>query len=275
VHHRASRKPVFWLLIVLSVGGIAGCASHDPEDEDSGYVEYDPLEPLNRKIHSFNMTMDRTIMRPVARGYEKVVPSPFRRSITNFFSNLTAPRSALNNFLQGKPGRGFNELGRFLFNSTLGVAGLFDIASAAGMERYDETFGETLGVWGVPEGPYVVIPFWGPNMMSDAFALPVDYYSDVWTYYDNSSVRDKVWGIRLIDLRYRLLSVDAFLEDSPDPYVAVREAFRQNRTFRVYDGNPPQEEEDFYDDEMFDEFFEDDLFDEEAENVLEEAESDE
>lgn len=258
--------PAAWLLMLIAVAGISGCASHDPADEDSGYVEYDPLEPLNRKIHSFNMTLDRNVMRPVARGYEKVLPKPVRRSITNFFSNLTAPRSALNNFLQGKPARGFNELGRFLFNSTLGIAGLFDVAGAAGMERYDETFGETLGVWGVPEGPYVVIPFWGPNMLSDAFALPVDYYSDVWTHYDNSSVRDKVWGIRLIDLRYRLLSVDSFLEDSPDPYVAVREAFRQNRTFRVYDGNVP-EEGNFYDDEMFDEFF-----DEEAETVPESPE---
>ena len=272
--HPALLKPVFWLLALSAIGGTAGCASTDPAGDDSGYVEYDPLEPLNRKIHSFNMTLDRNIMRPVARGYEKVVPSPFRRSITNFFSNLTTPRSALNNFLQGKPGRGFNELGRFLFNSTLGAAGLFDVASAAGMERYDETFGETLGVWGVPEGPYVVIPFWGPNMLSDAFALPVDYYSDVWTYYDNSSVRDKVWAIRLIELRYRLLSVDAFLEDSPDAYVAVREAFRQNRRFRVYDGNPPQEEEDSYEDEMFDEFFEEDFFDDGAESMLDEAVSD-
>jgi len=253
--HPATRLVALLALAVLTVV-TSGCATQDPTDASSTYVAYDPLEPLNRKIYKFNTGMDRVFLGPVARGYRKVVPAPVRHSITNFFSNLTTPRSALNNFLQGKPGRGFNELGRFLFNSTLGVAGLFDVAGAAGMERYDENFGQTLSVWGVPDGPYIVLPFWGPNMASDAFALPVDYYSDLWTYYDNTSVRDKVWGLRVIDLRYRLLSVDALVEESQDPYVTVREAFRQNRTFRIYDGNPPNEEN-YYDDEMFDEFFDD------------------
>lgn len=253
-----TRRPIAFFLALVLVTMLGGCASHDPADENSTYVEYDPLEPMNRKIHAFNMGFDRVLLRPLARGYRKILPSPVRGSINNFFSNLTTPRSALNNFLQGKPGRGFNELGRFLFNSTLGVAGLFDVAGAAGMERYDEGFGETLAVWGVPDGPYIVLPFWGPNMATDAIGLPVDYYTDLWTYYDNSSVRDKVWLIRLVNLRARLLSADALLEESQDPYVTVREAYRQNRSFRVFDGNPPTEEEDeFYDDEMFDDFFED------------------
>jgi phospholipid-binding lipoprotein MlaA len=191
----------------------------------------------------------------VAKGYKKVVPSPLRKGVTNFFSNLTTPRSALNNFLQGKPKRGFNELGRFLFNSTLGLGGLIDIAKAGGMERYDENFAQTLSVWGVPDGPYIVLPLWGPNMASDLFALPVDYYSDIWTYYDNSSVRSKVWGLRLVDLRHRLLSVDSMLDESTDPYITVRESYIQNRDFRIYDGDPP--EEDIYEDELFDEFFDD------------------
>jgi phospholipid-binding lipoprotein MlaA len=249
-----------WLIILVSVSVLSACVSQEQmAAENSGYVEYDPLEPLNRKIHSFNMAADRAILRPVARGYRKVVPAPVRTSVTNFFSNLRTPGSALNNFLQGKPKRGFSELGRFLFNSTLGLGGLFDVAGKAGLERYDENFAETLSVWGVPDGPYIVIPFWGPNMMSDAVALPVDYYSDVWTYYDNSSVRDKVWGLRLVDLRYRVLAADAILDESQDTYVTVREAFRQNRRFRVFDGDPPtgQEEEDFYEDELFDEFFDD------------------
>jgi len=256
--HARNRKrwPVTSILAIAILLSLGGCASHDPDDENSTYVEYDPLEPLNRKMHAFNMGMDKVVLRPVARGYRKVVPSPVRRSITNFFSNLTTPRSALNNFLQGKPKRGFSELGRFVFNSTLGIGGFFDVAGAAGMERYDENFAQTLSVWGVPDGPYIVLPFWGPNMASDAFALPIDYYSDVWTHYDNTSVRDKVWAVRLIDLRYRLLSADALLDESQDPYVTVREAFRQNRTFRIFDGDPPtDEEEDFYDGEMFDEFF--------------------
>jgi phospholipid-binding lipoprotein MlaA len=250
------RRLLLLAVVVIAAGQISACASHDPTDEESTYVEYDPLEPLNRKMHGFNRVVDKVALKPLARGYKKVVPSPVRRSITNFFSNLTTPRSALNNFLQGKPGRGFNELGRFLFNSTLGLGGLFDVAGAGGMERYDEDFAQTLSVWGVPDGPYIVLPLWGPNMASDAFALPVNYYSDIWTYYDNSSVRSKVWGLRLVDLRYRLLSADSILDDSQDPYITVREAYMQNRTFRIYDGEPPSDE-DFYDDEMFDEFFDD------------------
>ena len=124
------------------------------------------------------------------------------------------------------------------------------------MERYDENFAQTLSVWGVPDGPYIVIPFLGPSMTSDALALPVDYYTDIWSHYDDTSVRDKVWGVRLIDLRYRLLSADSILQDSQDTYITVREAFMQNRSFRIFDGNPPSDEA-FFEDEMFDEFFDD------------------
>jgi len=235
---------------------MSACATVDSSGEVLESAEYDPLEPLNRKVHAFNTVVDKIALRPLARGYKKVVPSPVRRGITNFFSNLTTPKSALNNFLQGKPREGFNELGRFLFNSTLGLGGFIDVAAAGGMERYDETFAQTLSVWGVPDGPYIVLPLFPPIMASDGFAMPVDYYGDLWTYYDNSSVRSKVWGLRLIERRYRLLAVDSILDDSQDPYIAFREAFRQNRTFRIYDGDPPSDEE-FYEDELFDEFFED------------------
>lgn len=156
------KSPVLKVLAITLVL-LSGCAT-------TGGVDYDPLEPLNRKVHSFNMALDKVALRPLARGYKKVVPSPIRKGVTNFFSNLTTPRSALNNFLQGKPKQGFNELGRFLFNSTIGLGGLFDVAGAGGMERYDENFGQTLSVWGVPDGPYIVLPLWGPNMASDMFA---------------------------------------------------------------------------------------------------------
>ncbi len=253
---RAAKRLVVVVLLLIGMSQLSACASSEVADENSARVEYDPFEPLNRKVHKFNVTLDKYTLRPVARGYKKVVPSPIRRGITNFFSNLTTPRSALNNFLQGKPKRGFSELGRFLFNSTIGLAGFIDVAGAGGMERYDENFSQTLAVWGVPDGPYIVLPIWGPNMATDVVSLPVDYYSDLWTYYDNTSVRSKVWGLRLIDLRYRLLAADSILEDSVDPYIAVRESFRQNRTFRIFDGDPPSTDEE-YDDELFDEFFED------------------
>jgi len=249
---RTHRKSPVLGVLAITLVLLSACAT---TQGDSGGVDYDPLEPMNRKVHSFNMALDKAVLRPLAKGYKTVVPSPLRKGVTNFFSNLTTPRSALNNFLQGKPKQGFNELGRFLFNSTLGLGGLIDIAKAGGMERYDENFAQTLSVWGVPDGPYIVLPLWGPNMASDLFALPVDYYSDIWTYYDDSSVRSKVWGLRLVDLRHRLLSVDSMLDDSSDPYITVRESYMQNRDFRIYDGDPP--EEDIYEDELFDEFFDD------------------
>lgn len=252
------KQPFRHALIVIAffaaLGGLSACATTDASDEGAEKVAYDPFEKMNRKLFSFNRAVDKVALKPVAQGYKKFIPAPVRHSLTNFFSNMTTPRSALNNFLQGKPKRGFSELGRFLFNSTLGIGGLFDVAGAGGMERYDESFGETLSVWGVPDGPYIVLPIWGPNMASDVFALPVDYYSDIWTHYDNSSVKSKVWGLRIVDIRYRLLSAESVLEESQDPYITLREAYRQNRTFRRYDGNPPNDEA-YYDDELFDEFF--------------------
>lgn len=246
------------IVLALCLGYLGGCATTSSSDDTSVYVEYDPMEPLNRKIYAFNMAIDKVALKPLAKGYKKVVPAPVRRGVTNFFSNLSAPRSALNNFLQGKPGRGFNELGRFLFNTVLGLGGFFDIAGAGGMERYDENFAQTLSVWGVPDGPYIVLPFLGPNMASDALASPVDYATDLWTYNDNTSARSKIWLLRMVDLRARLLAAESILADSQDPYITLREAFIQNRTFRIYDGDPPSDEE-FYDDEMFDEFFDDEL----------------
>ena len=254
---RPFRHALIVIVLCAALGGLSACATADVSDESAERVAYDPLEKMNRKMFAFNRATDRVALKPLAKGYKKFVPAPVRHSLTNLFSNLTTPRSALNNFLQGKPKRGFNELGRFLFNSTLGIGGLFDVAGAGGMERYDESFGETLSTWGVPDGPYIVLPIWGPNMAVDVFALPVDYYSDVWTHYDDTSVKSKVWGLRVVDIRYRLLSAESILEESQDPYIAMREAYRQNRTFRRYDGNPPSDEA-FYDDELFDEFFDED-----------------
>jgi phospholipid-binding lipoprotein MlaA len=181
------------------------------------------------------------------------MPEFARRGVTNFSRNLSTPRSALNNFLQGKPGPGFTDLGRFIINSTFGIAGLFDVATAEGIPEYDEDFGQTLAVWGIPEGPYLFIPIFGPNTLLDAVSIPVDIYSDLLIHYDNSSVRDKLYILRTIDVRMRLLAADALLEGSKDPYLTVRESYLQNRRFQVFDGNPPTTEED---DDLFEEFFE-------------------
>jgi len=228
--------------------GLAGCSSI-PEDER---VDSDPWEPMNRSLYSLNTVIDNVTTKPLAKGYRAIMPGPVRKGISNFFRNLIAPRSAINNFLQGKPGRGVSEIGRFVINSTIGVGGLIDIATPSGLEEYREDFGQTAAVWGVPDGPYVMLPLLGPQTLRDAILLPIDIVVDPLFQYNNSSVRDKLYILRLIDLRYRLLTAEKFLEDSKDRYVTTRESYLQNREYEVYDGDPP------VDDDFFDEFLEED-----------------
>lgn len=244
-----------WAILALGLF-LAGCAGAPPDEGEPTPVraEYDPLEPLNRGLYAVNDAFDRFTLKPIARGYKAVVPEFARHGVTNFSRNLFTPRSAVNNFLQGKPGPGFSELGRFVINSTLGIGGLIDVATAQGMPEYDEDFGQTLAVWGIPEGPYLFIPILGPNTLLDAVSTPIDILSDPLYHYDNSSVRDKIYGLRVIDLRMRLLTADTLLEDSKDPYLTLRESYLQNRRFQVYDGNPPSTEEE---EDLFEEFFDD------------------
>ena len=217
------------LLPVLAAAALAGGCASLPEGES---VEYDPWERANRGVYRFNDAIDRAITKPVARGYTAVVPEPVRQGVTNFSRNLLSPLSAVNNFLQGKPREGASEVYRFVVNSTFGIGGVFDVAAMGGVEAHREDFGQTAAVWGVPAGPYVTLPFLGPQTLRDALLLPLDL-------------------LRLINLRANLLPFEDLLEDSADPYVTVRESFLQNREFAIYDGNPPAD-----DDEFFDEFLE-------------------
>ena len=217
--------------------------------------EADPYEKFNRSMFAVNRFGDKIIYKPVGKAYKAIIPSFARKGVNNFFANLTTPTSALNNFLQGKPGRGFNELARFVFNSSIGIGGLFDIAASGGMERYDEDFSQTLAVWGVPEGPYLVIPIWGPRSVLSTAAIPVNFVTDLQRYIGDTGVRDKLYILRLIDTRSRLLTTEEILNKSQDPYIAFREAYLQNRQFNIYDGDPPIDEDFYYFDE--DEFEED------------------
>ncbi len=241
-------KPRFQIAGLMVLLGLSACSSI-PADERTAS---DPWEPMNRSVYGVNMAIDKVTTRPLATGYRKIMPGPARKGISNFFSNLGAPRSIINNFLQGKPRHGFSEFGRFLFNSTIGIGGLFDVATANGIEEHREDFGQTLAVWGVPDGPYVMLPFLGPQTLRDAILSPVDIFVDPLFHYDNTSVRDKLYVLRLIDLRYRLLAAEKFLENSKDKYVTTRESYLQNREYEVYDGDPPE------DDDFFDEFLEED-----------------
>ena len=257
-------KHTLLLMLLMCLGA---CASTGEIDK-----EVDPYEKFNRSMFAVNRFGDKIIYKPFGKAYKAVIPSFARKGVNNFFDNLTTPTSALNNFLQGKPKRGFNEIGRFLFNSTLGLGGLFDIAARGGMERYDEDFSQTLAVWGAPEGPYLVIPIWGPRSVLSTAAIPVNFVTDWQRQISNTGLRDKLYILRLIDTRSRLLTTEEILNKSKDPYIAFREAYLQNRQFVIHDGDPPVDDDFyFFDDEEFEdeEFYE---AEPEAESASDEAE---
>ncbi|MEQ9562715.1 MAG: VacJ family lipoprotein, partial [Woeseiaceae bacterium] len=146
---------------------------------------------MNRQIHGFNTGLDEVTLKPIAKGYQAAVPQVVRTGIGNFSSNLRTPLNIINQFLQGKGRNGLSETGRFLANSTFGLGGLLDVATDMGLEKKNEDFGETFAVWGVPDGPYVVVPFLGPRTLRDAMAIPLNFLADPLFHYDNASVRDK------------------------------------------------------------------------------------
>ncbi len=238
------------ILLLVVASCLSACAtSQNSADEPDSFAQ-DPFENLNRSMFALNRFGDKILYKPVGKVYKAIIPNFARRGVGNFFDNLTTPRSSLNNFLQGKPGRGFNELGRFIFNTTIGVGGLFNVAAAGDMQRYDEDFSQTLAVWGLPEGPYLVIPIWGPRTMLSTVALPVDIYTDLQLHFGNTGTRDKLYVLRVIDARARLLTTEAIFMKSHDPYIAFREAYLQYREFVIHDGDPPVDDDDFY---IFDE----------------------
>lgn len=239
------------LLAGLCLLGISACATTQPgsgaEAPPAGAEEgqnnaRDPLEGFNRAMYSFNDKFDRYLLKPVAKGYRAITPQPVRRGISNFFSNLHDPGIMLNNLLQGKPKQAGSDLGRFLVNSTLGIAGLFDVASKMGMEKHNEDFGQTLGKWGVGEGPYLVLPFLGSSSVRDGAALPVDWETYPPNHMEETSTRDKMLVVEVVDKRAQYLEAGDILDQAAgqDPYIFVREAYRQRRVNQIYDGNPPQ-----------------------------------
>ncbi|MCR4301378.1 MAG: VacJ family lipoprotein [Sulfuricaulis sp.] len=203
----------------------------------------DPFEGFNRAVYKFNEKADQYVLKPLAKGYRAVVPQPVSKSISNFFSNLYDPANMLYNFLQGKPKSGFSDLGRVLINSTIGIAGLFDVATKMGLEKHNEDFGQTLAVWGVGDGPYLVLPFFGPSNIRDGASRPVDWYTYPPNHMEEHSTRDKMFVVEVVDKRAQLLDAGDILEQAAgsDPYIFVREAFRQRRLSLIHDGNPPQE----------------------------------
>ncbi|MCR4347431.1 MAG: VacJ family lipoprotein [Sulfuricaulis sp.] len=216
-------------------------AQIDAATEERNNVK-DPFEGLNRVMYTFNDKMDRYLLKPVAKGYRAITPKPVSKGISNFFSNLHDPAIMLYNFLQGKPKAGASDLGRFLVNSTIGIAGLFDVATKMGLEKHNEDFGQTLAVWGVGDGPYLVLPFFGPSNIREGASIPVDWYTYPPNHMEEQSTNVKMFAVEVVDRRAQLLDAGDILDQAAgaDPYIFVREAFRQRRLSLIYDGNPPQ-----------------------------------
>ena len=196
----------------------------------------DPLEGINRVFYELNFNLlDPVIIKPIAIIYDQTTPKPVRRVLRNFFSNLDEVPSLVNNVLQGKFGQAGNNAGRFLMNTTIGLGGFFDVAGKAGLQPgEDEDFGQTLAVWGIPAGPYLMLPFFGPSTLRDAPSNFVDSLFDPFSYNNQLSVRVAIKGIDLIALRADLLGIDDVI--SGDEYLFIRDVYLQNREYVISDG---------------------------------------
>ena len=206
-------------------------------------ASYDPWEKLNRKTHRFNNAVDRTIAKPLAKAYVKVVPRPVRLGVSNFFSNLGEPITTLNSLLQGKPGQAAQSLGRFLLNSTLGIGGIFDPASDAKLPRKNEDFGQTLGVWGWRRSRYVELPLFGPRTIRDVFGLVGDAPLSPIRQVDDDKIRLGLQGLQLVNVRTQLLSVDALREGAVDEYALFRDSWLQRRNYQISEDRKNSDDE--------------------------------
>ncbi len=224
----------------LQMLALTGCSSLNPRD---------PAEPYNRVMYSFNDSVDRNVLKPVSEGYKLVVPQPVRTGIRNFFSNLGDIWIGANNLMQLKVGDALSDFMRVVLNSTFGLAGIYDMASDAGLEKHNEDFGQTLGWWGLPSGPYLVIPFLGPSTFRDAPALVADYAASPFGSAASAISADHAAALgfglavlNFINLRADALDATTLIDQAAlDRYTFTRDAFMQRRRSLVYDGDPPRE----------------------------------
>ncbi|MCC5794402.1 MAG: VacJ family lipoprotein [Chromatiales bacterium] len=236
-----------WLasLLLLACTPALGSDGDEPRERNP-----DPFEPVNRAIFRFNDFGDRYFLRPVAVGWERATPGPMRRGASNFFSNLQYPVVIINQFLQGKFAEGGRDTARFVINSTIGLGGLFDPASELGLRENDEDFGQTLAVWGVPQGPYLMVPLVGPRTARHAVGSVTDLFIDPLVIYPDTTVRNTTAAVFIVHDRSTLLSADRQVREAFDPYIFLRDAYLQNRRFKILDGEIPEDDllDDWFDD---------------------------
>lgn len=222
------------LIVLLAALVLSACATTAPPPEER--LPEDPWEPFNRSMYSFNRTADRAVLRPVARGYTAVTPEPAQRGVRNFFRNLSSPVIMMNLALQGRGSDLEDEFQRFLTNTIYGVGGLFDVASAGGIEKHDADFGQTLASYGWTDSRFLMLPFLGPSTVRDATGRAVDSPADIaWRLVYNEGSW-ALLGLRLVEIRAALLPLDAELEQATDEYILVRDAWLQRRNFFIFGG---------------------------------------
>lgn len=236
----SSRSPGQFARRAIGIGVLAavstGCATRP------GGNPLDPFESFNRGVYQFNDGVDKALLKPAATVYRDLTPALVRAGVSNFLGNLEDVWSFVNSVLQFKPKAAANNFMRFNVNTVFGLGGVLDVASEAGIERQREDFGQTLGHWGVPSGPYLVLPLMGPYTVRDAFAIPVDSAADIVGNLNHIPTRNSIKLIDLLDTRAGLLRAgDALDEVALDKYTFTRDAFLQRRRSAVYDGEPPEE----------------------------------
>ena len=235
-------QPLFSLIrficLLGSVTLLIGCAAtKGPPDER------DPFESFNRAMFKFNDAVDTAVVRPVAEAYQENVPQPVQTGVSNFFSNLDDIFVLINDLLQFKFKQAASDFSRLVWNSTVGLFGLIDVATPMGLPKHDEDFGQTLATWGVGDGPYLVLPFLGPSTVRDTGGLVVELaYDPLREGIEDDEAYWAAFAVRVIDARAKLLGASRILDEAAlDPYVFMRDAYLQNRRNLIYDGNPPEE----------------------------------
>jgi phospholipid-binding lipoprotein MlaA len=216
---------------------LAGCATTASAPSDA-----DPWERVNRTTFAFNDGVDRALLKPVAKGYRRYVPQFVRTGVSNFLSNLAYPTTIANDLLQLKLMDAVQDTTRLVINTTFGLGGLFDPATRAALPRNDEDFGQTLGRWGMPSGPYLVLPFLGPSTLRDTPSMYADYLTDGRHYIAENDIEFAFAGLSIVDLRARLIPAEAALEGAFDRYALVRNAYLDRREYLVRDGDVEEED---------------------------------
>jgi len=257
--HKPHLKSYISALFLFSLFlGLSGCTTLHGEPDPK-----DPFESYNRSMYEFNDRVDRYVLKPVAKGYDAITPGPVQKGINNFFSNLDDAVVIINDLFQLKFAQFASDTGRFLINSTLGLGGFIDWATDLGLPKHNEDFGQTLGYWGVPDGPYFVLPIIGPSTIRDTSGFIADSaeLDPIWNEIEEGYLAphrdtDVAWSltaVKAIDLRASLLKAEKILDEAAlDKYIFIREAYLQRRNNLVYDGNPPEEPEEFDEAELFD-----------------------